>query len=144
MLLPSIFSNNFLDDFFDNSFSFREDGNPERTAAMNADIREFEDRYQIDLELPGVRKENIQAELKDGYLVVNAKQEDHSQEKDSSGRYIRRERYYGVYQRSFYVGEGLRQEDIKAGFENGVLTVSVPKLEARPAVEKKHYISIEG
>lgn len=144
MLLPSIFSNNFLDEFFDNSFSFRDYGNSERSAVMNADIREFEDHYQMELELPGIQKENIRAELKEGYLVVSARQEAHQEEKDSSGRYLRRERYCGTYQRSFYVGEGVRQEEIKAGFENGVLTLTVPKQEARPAVEKKRYISIEG
>lgn len=144
MFVPSVFSNNFLEDFFDNRFSFRDVGAPDSTAAMNADIQEFEDRFQLELELPGLKKEDIRAELKDGYLVVRAKREDCREEQDENGRYIRRERYCGAYQRSFYVGKDLRQEDIKAGFENGILTIQVPKKVEKPAVKEKQYIAIEG
>ena len=92
-----------------------------------------------------MKKEDIQAELKDGYLIINAKHEDKQDEKDDKGKFIRKERYYGSYQRSFYVGDAVQQEDIKASFENGVLTLEVPKKAEEPEkVEEKHYISIEG
>ncbi|MCI5494515.1 Hsp20/alpha crystallin family protein [Oliverpabstia sp.] len=148
MLVPSIFSNNFVDDLFDDVFPFG--GMNYRfpkadSAVMNTDVKEYDDRYQLDLELPGMKKEDIQAELKDGYLIINAKHEDKQDEKDDKGKFIRKERYYGSYQRSFYVGDAVQQEDIKASFENGVLTLEVPKKAEEPEkVEEKHYISIEG
>lgn len=148
MLVPSIFSKNFVDDLFDDAFPFGRNLNdrfPQAgTTAMNADVQEFEDRYQLELELPGLKKENIQAELKDGYLLINAKHETDSEEKDEKGKYIRKERYYGSYQRSFYVGNAVKQEDIKASFENGILALTVPKMEANSEVEEKHLIEIEG
>lgn len=148
MLVPSIFSKNFVDDWFDDAFPFGRNLNyrfPQAgTAAMNADVQEFDDRYQLDLELPGLKKEDIRAELKDGYLVVSAKQESSNEEKDEKGKYIRKERYYGSYQRSFYVGNAVKQEDIKASFENGILALTIPKKEANPELEEKHLIEIEG
>ena len=78
---------------------------------MNTDVKEFDDRYELEFELPGFKKEDIQAELKDGYLIVNAKHQDNKDEKDKDGKYIRKERYYGSYQRSFYVGDGVTQDD---------------------------------
>ena len=115
MLVPSIFSNNFVDDIFDDVFPFGAYNAPaaDNRAAMNTDVKEFDDRYELEFELPGFKKEDIQAELKDGYLIVN-------------------------------VGDGVTQDDIKGGFENGILTLTVPKKEAKPAVEEKKYISIEG
>ena len=146
MLVPSIFSNNFVDDIFDDVFPFGAYNAPatDNRAAMNTDVKEFDDRYELEFELPGFKKEDIQAELKDGYLIGNAKHQDNKDEKDKDGKYIRKERYYGSYQRSFYVGNGVTQDDIKGGFENGILTLTVPKKEAKPAVEEKKYISIEG
>lgn len=148
MLVPSIFSKNFVDDLFDDAFPFGRNLNyrfPQAgTTAMNADVQEFEDRYQLELELPGMKKEDIRAELKDGYLVINAKHETSNEEKDEKGKYIRKERYYGSYQRSFYVGNGVKQEDIKASFENGILMLTIPKQEDKPEVEEKHFIEIEG
>ncbi|MCU6718223.1 Hsp20/alpha crystallin family protein [Roseburia amylophila] len=146
MLVPSIFSNNFVDDIFDDVFPFGAYNVPaaDNRVAMNTDVKEFDDRYELEFELPGFKKEDIQAELKDGYLIVNAKHQDNKDEKGKDGKYIRKERYYGSYQRSFYVGNGVTQDDIKGGFENGILTLTVPKKEAKPAVEEKKYISIEG
>lgn len=147
MLVPSIFENNFVEDLFRDMFdvpaTFKRDyGN--RTAMMNSDVKEFEDGYQVDMELPGFKKEDIQAELKDGYLTINASRNEDKEEKNDDGRYIRRERYCGKCQRSFYVGEGVTQEDIKASFENGILKLNIPKKVKMPEVEEKKYIAIEG
>ena len=94
--------------------------------------------------MPGFAKEDIRAELKDGYLTVKAQSSQDRDEKDENGRYIRRERYSGSCQRSFFVGQEVTQEDIKARFENGILKLSVPKREALPKAEENRYIAIEG
>ena len=140
MLVPSIFSNNFVDDIFDDVFPFGAYNAPatDNRAAMNTDVKEFDDRYELEFELPGFKKEDIQAELKDGYLIVNAKHQDNKDEKDKDGKYIRKERYYGSYQRSFYVGDGVTQDDIKGGFENGILTLTVPKKEQNLLWKKRN------
>ena len=111
---------------------------------MNTDIKETEKGYELAISLPGVKKEDIKAEVKDGYLMITAAANSKTDEKDKTGKYIRRERYSGSMSRSFYVGDGVGQEDIKAKFENGVLTLDVPKKEAKPAVEEKKTIAIEG
>ena len=90
------------------------------------------------------RKTDVKAELKDGYLTVSAVSNKQTDEKNSEGKYIRRERYSGSCSRSFYIGEGVKQEDIKAKFEDGTLKLEIPKEEAKPTVEQKKYISIEG
>ena len=138
MLMPSIFGENLLDDFFDYSF-----GSHKTFDMMNTDIRDTENGYEITMNMPGVRKEDVKAELKDGYLTIQATTDSSRDEKDSNGTYIRRERYTGSCSRSFYVGENLTQEDIKAKYENGILRLSVPKKEAKP-VETKKTIAIEG
>lgn len=145
MLVPSIFEDNFVDSFFDDMFRFpymrtKQSKLPE----MGVDVQEFEDKYLMDMELPGYEKEDIQADLKDGYLTVSAKHETNQDEKDHAGKYIRKERTYGECQRSFYVGEAVTQEDIHASFKNGILRLEIPKKEAKPAVEEKKYIAIEG
>ena len=146
MLVPSIFSNNFVDDIFDDVFPFGAYNAPaaDNRAAMNTDVREFDDRYELEFELPGFKKEDIQAELKDGYLIVNAKHQDNKDEKDKDGKYIRKERYAGACTRSFYVGEEVDPGEIKAEFKHGILKLFVPKKEAKPAVEENKYIAIEG
>ena len=158
MLRPSIFSNNFVDnmfdDLFDDSFMPTISAMPtmsampsqyvRTTGAMSTDVRETVNAYYIDMELPGFAKEDVQAELKDGYLTINAAHNENKEEKNKEEKFIRRERYTGNYQRSFYVGEQMTQEDIKAKFNNGILTVEVPKKEAKPEVEQKKYITIEG
>jgi HSP20 family molecular chaperone IbpA len=110
---------------------------------MHTDVREFKDRYEMGLELPGCRKEDIQADLNNGYLTITASHNENNDEKDKEGKYIRRERYSGKCTRTFYVGEDVRQEDIKAGFENGILKVTIPKVEAKPEVEESKHIPIE-
>ena len=144
MLVPSIFDNNFTDDFFDDMFRFPYGKTTGRVPGMNVDVQEFDDRYQLDVELPGYAKEDIHADLKNGYLTISAQHSENRDEKDEDGRYIRRERYQGSCQRSFYVGTVGTQEDIHASFKDGVLKMEIPKKEAKPAVENKRYIQIEG
>ena len=146
MLLPDVFENNFVDDVFHNMFASpfgrnRDYGFSHAFAGMNTDIREYDDRYEMDLELPGFVKEDIHAELSDGYLQIQAQHKEEKEEKQD-GRYIRKERYQGTYQRSFYVGDYLRQEDIKAGFKDGILTLNIPK-ENKKQIEESKYIAIE-
>ena len=145
MLVPSIFKDNFIDDFFNDSmFSF-----PNAKAGsnipmmMHTDVKETESSFELGIELPGYNKENIQAELKDGYLTINAERTESKDEKEE-GRYIRKERYTGHCSRTFYVGEDIAEDDIKAKFENGVLTLNIPKEVKKPEVEEKKLISISG
>ena len=147
MLVPSIFSNNFVDSFFNDSFDHMFDDMfraPFGTgiAAMSTDVQDLGDSYQLDMELPGYAKEDLKADLKNGYLTITAQHSSDNDEKDENGRFVRRERYTGHCQRSFYVGEEVKQEDIKASFENGVLKLVIPKKDA-PAVEEQKYIAIE-
>ena len=146
MLMPSIFGESLLDDFFDefnggtrNRVRYAAPSN----GVMRTDIKESADDYEISIDLPGYQKEDVQAELKDGYLVISAKNERSTD--DSDGKtFVRRERFYGTCSRSFYVGEEIKQEDIHAKFENGILKLSVPKKDAKPKVEENKYITIEG
>lgn len=144
MLMPSIFGETLLDGFF--GFPTRENfarsGNT--NGLMQTDITEKDDSYEVTMNLPGFKKEDVRGELKDGCLVVSATTNTSNDEKDSEGRYIRRERYSGSCSRSFYVGEDITQEDIKAKFENGTLKISIPKKEPAPAINESKYIAIEG
>ena len=142
MLMPSIFGENLLDDFF--GFPFDGDYNYNASCLMTTDVKDTDHGYEVTMNMPGVKKEDVKAELKDGYLTVSAVSNKSTDEKNSEGKYIRRERYSGSCSRSFYVGEGVKQEDIKAKFEDGTLKLEIPKEEAKPAVEQKKYISIEG
>ena len=139
MLVPRIFRRNMFDDFFDGAFAGGNAG-----GLMKTDIKENENTYELTMDVPGVKKEDIKAELKDGYLTVSATTDYSNDEKDKEGRYVRRERHYGSCSRSFYVGEAVRQEDIKASFENGTLKLTVPKMENKPVIEQNKYIQIEG
>lgn len=141
MLMPSIFGENLFDSFFND---FAKVGRTEVPKVMKTDIREDEKGFELDIELPGFRREDVSAELKDGYLTIAGKTSSSSDEKDDAGRFIRRERYQGSCSRSFFVGDELEQEDIKAKFENGILKVFVPKKEPKPQVETRKMIQIEG
>ena len=145
MLAPSIFRDNFVDDFFSDMFfsPFGYGQKGKKSIGMNADVQEFADGYQVDLELPGFQKEDIQAELKDGYLTITASHSESNEEKNKKGEFIRRERYTGECSRSFYVGENVTQEDINASFENGILRLQIPKKEAIPKVEERKLIEIK-
>ena len=149
MLMPSIFNDNVFDDFFD--FPFYDDRAEKKLYGhhaanlMKTDIQEHDDGYTLEMDLPGFKKDEIQIELNNGYMTIRAAKGLDEDEKDKkSGKYIRRERYTGSCQRSFYVGEDVTEEDIKAEFKHGILKLFVPKKEAKPAVEQKKYVSIEG
>ncbi len=143
--MPSIFGENLFDDFFDTVSrpikAIRQAPVPQ---AMRTDVKESDKGFTLDIDLPGYKKEDISAELKDGYLTVSAKTSEEHDEKDDEGTYIRRERTFGNCSRSFFVGEQIEENDIKAKFEDGILKVFVPKKEVEPPVEERKYISIEG
>lgn len=147
MLMPSIFGESLVDEFFDdfarpvkNSARY----NTQVPAVMRTDVKESDTGYELDIDLPGYKKEDVQAQLKDGYLTITAATKTNDEKKDENGKYIRRERYYGTCSRNFYVGEDIEQEDIKAKFEDGILKIAIPKKDAKPKVEEKKFITIEG
>ena len=149
MMMPSIFGENLFDDFMDD-FSFptlpdvdKELYGKHAKNLMKTDVKETDTGYEVDIDLPGFKKDEINAQLDNGYLTISAAKGLDKDEKDKKGKYIRKERYAGAMSRSFYVGEGVTQEDIKAKYEDGILRLSVPKKEAK-AVENKKYIAIEG
>ena len=142
MLMPSLFGESLLDDFFDVP-SFDAFGYNSRNL-MNTDVKETENGYEISMNLPGFRKEDVKGEIKDGYLTIKATKDSSNDVKDDNGKYIRKERYSGSCSRSFYVGENVTEQDIRARFADGVLTLDLPKQEETPAVENKHFIAIEG
>ena len=152
MLMPSIFGQDLFDDFFRMPyFDDRDMKKMERKLyghhgknLMKTDIKESGDSYELEMDLPGFTKDEVKASLKDGYLTISAaKGLDQDEPDKKTGRYIRKERYAGACQRSFYVGEGLKEEDIKGEFKHGILRLTIPKKEAVPAVEEKKYIAIE-
>ena len=110
---------------------------------MKTDIRETDNGFELDIDLPGFKKDDVSAELKNGYLTISAAKGLDKDEKDKEGRYIRRERYTGNCTRSFYIGEQVRQEDIKAKFEDGILKIAFPKQDQKK-MEENRYIAIEG
>ena len=154
MLMPSIFGEDMFDDFMRDFPFFDENaGNKiekklygrHAKNMMKTDIKEQEDGYELEMDLPGFTKDEITAELKDGYLTISAsKGLDKDEQEKEIGKYIRRERYAGACQRSFYVGEDITEQDIKAEFKHGILKLFVPKKEAQPKVENKKYVAIEG
>ena len=147
MLMPSIFGESLFDEFFDDFArpvkNVAKVSTPS-TSIMRTDVKENENGYELEIEMPGCKKEDVQAQLKDGYLTISASTRRNEDQKDNSGKYIRRERYYGNCSRSFYVGDNLEQQDIKAKFEDGILKIAVPKKEAKPEVEESKFITIEG
>ncbi|MCI9184849.1 MAG: Hsp20/alpha crystallin family protein [Lachnospiraceae bacterium] len=132
-----------FDDFFNGPFFSTPVNHPENTL-MRTDIQDDGTHYQLDIELPGFKKEDIKAELKNGYLTIAAAHEENKEQKDSRGKLVRQERYSGSCRRSFYVGDGLMQEDIKAAFENGILKLHFPKEAPKSVEEPPKYIPIEG
>ena len=128
--------NNVFDDFFNTPFFTRTESN-----IMKTDIKEHDNCYDLTIDLPGVKKDDIKAELNDGYLTISAASDTSKDEKDENGKYICRERYSGSYSRSFYVGDAVTEQDISAKFENGTLKLTVPKKEALPEKQNK-YIAI--
>ena len=158
MLMPRIFGEDLFDDFMDGFFGPAPRGGrgekpargrvpaqipSQRVNVMKTDIKESDEGFELEVDLPGYKKENVKAELKDGYLTISALKNEENETKDDNGKYIRRERYVGSCQRSFYVGEELDENDIKAKYEDGILKLSVPKKEPKPEVEEKKFIMIE-
>lgn len=153
MMMPSIFGENLFDDFMDDfAFpTFSAFPNVDRRLygkhaknIMKTDVRETESGYEVDIDLPGFKKDEIKMQLNDGYLTVSAAKSLDKDEKDKEGNYVRRERYAGSMSRSFYVGEQVTEEDIHPKYENGILTFSLPKEEKKVIENTPHYISIEG
>ena len=153
MLMPSIFGENLFDDFF-GDFPFYYDDRAMKDAekklyghkanhVMKTDIKEMNNGYELVVDLPGFKKDEVQVQLKDGYLTISATKGLDKDEEDKKGNYIRRERYAGSTSRSFYVGNGVKNEDVHAKFENGVLRLSIPK-KAAEEIEADKYVSIEG
>ena len=153
MLRPSIFGESLFDDWMDD-FPFGKEFEKAMFPAkdplygkhaknlMKTDVREKKDSYEVDIDLPGFKKDEIKLELENGYLTISAaKGLDKDETDKKTGKYIRRERYAGNLSRSFYIGEGVKQEDIKAAFKNGILSITVPK-EDKTAKEEKKYITI--
>ena len=150
MLMPSVFGKDLFDDFFD--FPFYDNNEMDKLEKklyghrsknlMKTDVREKKDSYEVDIDLPGFKKDEIKLELENGYLTISAaKGLDKDETDKKTGKYIRRERYAGNLSRSFYIGDGVKQEDIKAAFKNGILSITVPK-EDKTAKEEKKYITI--
>ena len=144
MLMPSIFGEDLFDDWMRLPVE-RENHRGYRAAElMKTDIKDVDGNYELSIDLPGFHKEDVKIQLKDGYLNIQASRTENKDDKDNNGKYVHRERYTGQCSRSFYVGKEVHQDDIKAEFKHGILTLFVPKKEAKPAVEQKHSISIEG
>ncbi len=163
MMRPSVvYGKNYVEKTFDDFFKemFCNNGSHILDAPIRTDIKESDEAYEIDMDLPGFATEDVKAELKEGYLIISAshteekeekdeekdesKDEEKDEEKDNGIHYIRRERYSGSYRRKFYVGDAVTQDDIKAKFSDGVLTVTVPKIDKKAEEEEKQYIPIEG
>ncbi|MGI6008464.1 MAG: Hsp20/alpha crystallin family protein [Ruminococcus sp.] len=153
MMMPSIFNDNFFDDFM-KDFPFYDDSDMRKAEKklyghraknlMKTDVKELDDSYEIAVDLPGFKKDEIKVSLEDGYLIIKAEKGKEADEDKKKGKYIRRERYSGSCGRTFYVGDLLTEEDIKGEFRHGVLKLFVPKKKESPAAEEKKYISIEG
>lgn len=158
MLRPSIYGENLFDELFDNFLDFPVFDNKAIRKAqrnlygrhgenmMKTDVQEHDDHYEVDIDLPGFNKEELSLELRDGCLTITASKELEKGEKNTEdGKFVRRERYAGSMSRSFYIGEEVKEEDIHAKYENGVLKLCVPKPEAQTAkIPEKKYIAIEG
>ena len=132
MLMPKIFDDDFFrDDFFDRK---------DRLNLMKTDIREDDKSYLLEVDLPGYSKDDIKIDITDGYLTINAKVE--KENNDENKTYVRRERFTGEVSRSFYVGEDIKEDEVKASFKNGILTLKVPKLSLEDKKKDKKYIEI--
>lgn len=149
MLTPKIFTDNVFDDWFDPFGMMKEMNRVDRklygkhtNREMLMDVKDREDHYEVEIDLPGFRKEDINIELNDGYMTVSASKGLDEDEKDHKGKIIRQERYSGMMSRSFYVGEGITNEEVHAKFENGVLKLDIPKKEYEK-IDHKNTIMIE-
>ena len=151
MLMPSIFGENlFDDDWMD--FPFKDEfwgkKNPlygkHAQNMMKTDIRETDGSYELDVDLPGFKKDEIKVQLKDGYLTLSAAKGLDKDEENKEKKYVRRERYAGAMSRSFYVGKDITEKDIHGKYENGILMLDIPKKAPEKKVEEKKFVTIEG
>mgnify|MGYP002566525001 FL=1 len=143
MLYPSVFINDFADDFFNDFFAAPMKRVTYGSNSMRTDIKELDDSYELDVQLPGYNKEDVEVEIKNGYLTVRANHTENTEDKED-GKYIRKECYTGSCERSYYVGDKLTSDDVKANFANGVLQLTVPKEDKLPEREQKQLVQIEG
>ena len=148
-MLPSIFRDNLFDDMFDFDDFDKEFNRMMRPLygkhaqnMMKTDVRETDNSYELDIDLPGFKKDEIKVELDNGYLSISAAKGLDKDEEKKDGKYIRRKRYAGAMNRTFYVGDNLTQQDIQAKFEDGILKISVPKKDVQQ-IEQNKYIAIE-
>ena len=145
-MLPTVFGENLFDDFFDDSFGMMNARNPlygkHARNLMKTDIRETDTNYELAIDLPGFKKDEIHIELKNGYLTISAAKGLDKDEEDKKGKYIRQERYAGACSRSFFVGEAVKPEEVSAKYEDGILKLSVPKA-GEKALPKTTTIAIE-
>ena len=154
MLMPRIFGENLFDDFM-NDFPFYDDKDMEKMEKklyghnarnmMKTDVKETDKDYELEMDLPGFKKDEIKVSLDNGYLTISAaKGLDQDEQDKKTGKYIRKERFAGACERSFYVGEDITESDVRAQFKHGILRLTIPKKEAQPEVEENRYITIEG
>ncbi len=148
MLMPSIFGESLFDEFMD---EFEKDFNSNKKPRQNTnnyrglmrtDVKENDNSYELDIDLPGFKKDDIKISFDKGYLNIAAQTSTSNDEKDSNNKYIRQERFYGSMSRSFYVGEDVQKNEIRAKFEDGVLKLTVPK-QTEKQVEQNNFISID-
>ena len=154
MLMPSIFGEDLFDSFM-RDFPFYDDKDMKKLEKrlygrhgknmMKTDIKETDDSYELEMDLPGFTKDEVKVSLEDGYLTISAaKGLDKDEQDKKTGRYIRKERYAGACERTFYVGDSVTQEDVKGEFKHGILKLTIPKKVEKPEVPEKKYIAIEG
>lgn len=150
MLMPSIFRDDIFDDWMNDFFDDRDMKRMEKKLygrrgrnLMKTDIRETDSAYELEMDLPGFKKEDVKVSLENGCLTISA-EKGMDQDENKKGRYLRKERYAGACERSFYVGEDVTEDEIKGEFKHGILKLTIPKKEAKPEVPEKKYISIEG
>ena len=136
MLVPRGGNFSLFDDFFNDDFFTRKD-----SGLMKTDIKEGKNNYIVEVDLPGFEKENINLKLNDGYLEISAKVSKNND--DSEGKYVRKERFYGECSRSFYIGDEITEEDIKAEFKNGILKIDIPKKEEQKKINEAKFIEIK-
>lgn len=151
MFMPRRYERDLFDDLFDEPFfantnrDYRKVFGHRYNHIMKTDIKETDDNYELEIDLPGFTKDEIKISLEDGYVTVSAEKDTEVEENDKKNKkYIRKERYSGACKRSFYVGTAVTKDEIKAEFKNGILVLTVPKKNEKPAAENKTYIDIEG
>lgn len=145
MMMPSIFGENLFDDFMDGLAKplMQFENYIDQATAMKTDVKEFDDRYEFNVELPGIAKEDVKAEFSEGYLTITATREEKNEQESDGGKYICRERSIGTSSRRFYIGKEIKKDDIKASFVNGILQLNVPKV-PKEEIENNKLITIEG